>query len=136
MSSRCFRIPPMLYQAYQTQSDLLSPLRLMAQHLSASLWLQDTERSVVRKVASACDVISRLRLTHSRPPYNIGEVMVGDQAVPVTEEAVLTLPFGTLLHFRKAGVEPQPPVLLVAPLLVLLLAYRFPLLLYVLCESG
>ena len=106
----------MLYQAYQTQSDLLSPLRLMAQHLSASLWLQDTERSVVRKVASACDVISRLRLTHSRPPYNIGEVMVGDHAVPVTEEAVLTLPFGTLLHFRKEGVEPQPPVLLVAPL--------------------
>ncbi|MBT9464877.1 MAG: polyhydroxyalkanoate depolymerase, partial [Hydrogenophaga sp.] len=106
----------MLYQAYQTQSDLLSPLRLMAQHLSASLWLQDTERSVLRKVASACDVISRLRLTHSRPPYNIGQVMVGDQEVPVTEEVVLTLPFGTLLHFRKAGVEPQPPVLLVAPL--------------------
>jgi hypothetical protein len=33
----------MLYQAYQTQSDLMSPLRLMAQHLSASLWLQKTE---------------------------------------------------------------------------------------------
>jgi hypothetical protein len=30
----------MLYQAYQFQSDLMSPLRLMAQHLSASLWLK------------------------------------------------------------------------------------------------
>ena len=85
----------MLYQAYQFQSDLISPLRLTAQHLGASLWLQKTERTVVRKVAAACDVIARLRLTHSRPPYNIGEVMVGDQAVPVIEEAVLTLPFGT-----------------------------------------
>ena len=36
-----FRMP-MLYQAYQFQSDLMSPLRLMAQHLSASLWLKKT----------------------------------------------------------------------------------------------
>jgi poly(3-hydroxybutyrate) depolymerase len=34
----------------------------------------------------------------------------------VTEEKVLALPFGTLLHFRKAGAGGQPPVLLVAPL--------------------
>ena len=36
----------MLYQAYQLQSDLMSPLRLMAQGLSAPLWLQNTERSI------------------------------------------------------------------------------------------
>jgi hypothetical protein len=38
--------------------------------------------------------------------------------VPVTQETVLSEPFGTLLHFRKAhtGGEPHPPVLLVAPL--------------------
>ena len=82
----------MLYQAYQTQSDLLSPLRLMAQHLSASLWLQDTERSVVRKVAAACDVLSRLRLTHTRPPYNIHAVTVEGREIPVVEETVLSLP--------------------------------------------
>jgi poly(3-hydroxybutyrate) depolymerase len=39
----------MLYQAYQLQSDLVSPLRLMAQHLSATLWLQKTERSLLRR---------------------------------------------------------------------------------------
>jgi poly(3-hydroxybutyrate) depolymerase len=108
----------MLYQAYQLQSDLVSPWRMAAQHLSASLWLEKTERSVLRKVAAACEVFSRMRLTHSRPPYNIHSVMVGEQEVPVTEEAVLTLPFGTLLRFRKAdaGLPYQPPVLLVAPL--------------------
>ena len=106
----------MLYQAYQLQSDLSSPLRLMAQHLSATLWLQKTERSVLRQVSAACDVISRMRLTHSRPAYAIESVQIGDREVPVTEEAVLRLPFGTLLRFRKEGAEPQPKVLLVAPL--------------------
>jgi poly(3-hydroxybutyrate) depolymerase len=106
----------MMYQAYQLQSDLISPLRLAAQHLSASLWLKETEGSFMRKVAAACDVISRMRLTHSRPPYQIDQVTAGDRVYPVTEEAVLTLPFGTLLRFRKEGAEPQPKVILVAPL--------------------
>ncbi|WP_137917621.1 polyhydroxyalkanoate depolymerase [Hydrogenophaga sp. 2FB] len=106
----------MLYQAYQLQSDLISPLRLAAQHLSASLWLRDTEGSLMRKLAAACDVVARLRLTHSRPPYQIHAVTVGEREYPVVEEATLTLPFGTLLHFRKEGAEPQPKVLLVAPL--------------------
>jgi poly(3-hydroxybutyrate) depolymerase len=108
----------MLYQAYQFQSDLASPLRLAAQHLSASLWLQQTERTVLRKVSAACDVLSRLRLTHSRPPYNIHSATVEGREVPVVEDTVLTLPFGTLLRFRKTDTDlpPQPKVLLVAPL--------------------
>jgi len=106
----------MMYQAYQFQSDLISPLRLAAQHLSASLWLKETEGSLMRKVAAACDVISRMRLTHSRPPYKIDQITVGERAYAVTEETVLTLPFGTLLRFRKEGAEPQPKVILVAPL--------------------
>jgi poly(3-hydroxybutyrate) depolymerase len=43
----------MLYQAYQTQSDLMSPLRLLAQHSGAALWLRQTEGSVLRKMAAA-----------------------------------------------------------------------------------
>ncbi len=106
----------MMYQAYQLQSDLVSPLRLLAQHLSAALWLKETEGSFMRKVSAACDVVSRLRLTHTRPPYGIQRIAVGEREFPVTEETVLALPFGTLLRFRKEGAEPQPRVLLVAPL--------------------
>lgn len=108
----------MLYQAYQFQSDLLSPLRLMAQHLSATLWLQKTERSLLRQTSAAADVIARLRLTHARPAYGIHSVQVGERSVPVVEETTLSLPFGTLLRFRKVddGLPPQPRVLLAAPL--------------------
>ncbi|MCJ0763961.1 polyhydroxyalkanoate depolymerase [Variovorax terrae] len=109
----------MLYQAYQTQSDLMSPWRLLAQHGSAALWLRETEGSMLRRLSAAFEVFSRLRLTHSRPAYGIGSVTANGHEVAVAEEPVLTLPFGTLLHFNKAldGDRPQhPPVLLVAPL--------------------
>jgi poly(3-hydroxybutyrate) depolymerase len=105
----------MLYHAYQAQSDLMSPMRLLAQHTSSALWLHNTERSIARRVAAACEVFSRMRLTHSRPAYNIAKVAVGEASFPVTEEKVLTLPFGTLLRFRTERIG-LPPVLLVAPL--------------------
>ena len=106
----------MLYQAYQFQSDLMSPLRLMAQHSGAALWLRQTEGTVLRKMAAAGEVFSRMRLTHTRPAYGIDQVTVGDQSLPVVEKEVLSLPFGTLLHFSKPGVAGHPSVLLVAPL--------------------
>lgn len=106
----------MLYQAYQLQSDLMSPMRLLAQATSASLWLRQTEGSMLRKISAACEVVSRMRLTHSRPAYGITSVAVGSDTWPVTEERTLRQPFGTLLHFKKQGVHSQPPVLLVAPL--------------------
>ena len=109
----------MLYQAYQTQNDLLAPFRLLAQSSSAALWLDQTEGSLVRKMSAAMDVFSRLRLTHARPAYGITSVKVGERELAVTEESILTLPFGTLLRFKKdtpADLPYQPPVLLVAPL--------------------
>ena len=48
----------MLYQAYQNQSDLLSPLRLMAQHAGAALWVHKTERSLLRRVAAASECLN------------------------------------------------------------------------------
>ena len=109
----------MLYQAYQLQSDLLSPMRLLAQSLGASLWLDDTERSPLRAWAAACTVLSRMRLTHQRPAYGIIDATVDGVAVPVTEQIVLRKPFGSLLHFQRA-LQPhtpaQPRMLLVAPL--------------------
>ena len=109
----------MLYQAYQTQSDLMSPLRLMAQSTSAHLWLDNTEGSWLRKLSSSLEIFSRMRLTHARPAYGITSVKVGELELPVAEKSVLSLPFGTLLHFKKEtppNTAHQPPVLLVAPL--------------------
>ena len=106
----------MMYLAYQTQTDLASPLRLLAQNLSSLLWHRDTERSALRQWSAACEVFSRMRLTHSRPDFGIDEVLVDGEMVPVREEVAMRTPFGTLLRFAKPGITDQPPVLLVAPL--------------------
>ncbi|MFT3813103.1 MAG: polyhydroxyalkanoate depolymerase [Acidovorax sp.] len=106
----------MLYHAYQTQSNLMSPLRMAAQSLAPMLWVRHTERSLLRHGSAACEVFARLRLTHARPAYGIDSVVVNGEPHAVVEQKVLATPFGTLLRFHKPGVAGQPPVLLAAPL--------------------
>ena len=109
----------MLYQAYQLQSDVSAPLRLMSEIGSAVFGLSKSDGGTLRKVSAALDVFSRLRLTHSRPDYAIHSVAVAQDTIDVQEEVVLDLPFGRLLHFKKklgAALANQPKVLLVAPL--------------------
>src|SRR6478735_4398429 len=66
----------LLYQAYQSHSDTLSPLRMFAQHQGALFWLNGTEGSPLRRAAAAMEVFSRMRLTHARPAYGITSVKV------------------------------------------------------------
>jgi len=106
----------MLYRAYQTQADMLSPLRLAAQFMGAALWSSGSERSALRRMAAQMEVFSRMRITHSRPAWDIKTALVDGHEVAVHEEPVLVAPFGTLLHFRKETGAVHPPVLLAAPL--------------------
>ncbi|MDN8613944.1 polyhydroxyalkanoate depolymerase [Variovorax ginsengisoli] len=106
----------MLYRAYQTHTDLLSPSRLAAQYLGNSVWKSRPDRSAARRIAAAMDVYAHLRLTHTRPDYGIKSVLSEGQEAAVTEELALVAPFGTLLHFRKDTKAVQPKVLLAAPL--------------------
>lgn len=109
----------MLYQAYQLQSDVTAPLRLMSQIGSSVFGFGHADGALLRKVSAALDVFSRLRLTHSRPDYGIHTAVQEHDTVAVQEEVVLDMPFGRLLHFKKnlgAALENQPKVLLVAPL--------------------
>lgn len=109
----------MLYQAYQAQADLMAPVRSLATlaanaigHPSAGM----PGHGFVRNLTAAYELISRAGLTHKRPAFGIGSVMVGNREVAVREEAAHVTPFGTLLHFKKDVESEQPRVLLVAPL--------------------
>ncbi len=107
----------MLYQAYQASTDIMLPVRALAGlALSAHHALPHLNGSAGRNLTAAYELISRARLTHTRPDYDIKSAMVGNREVQVTEEAVHATPFGTLLRFRKDIEAEQPRVLLVAPL--------------------
>jgi poly(3-hydroxybutyrate) depolymerase len=109
----------MLYQAYQAHSDIMVPvrswataaLRAFGQPLAGV-----ADNAVLRNLSAAYELIARTGLTHARPAFGIDSVTIGNREVAVDEEAALTTPFGTLLHFKKDIDTPQPRVLLVAPL--------------------
>lgn len=108
----------MLYQAYQWQEDLIAPMRDFAsrmQILSSSLfWGAGSEMG--RQFSAAMEMVSRFKLTHVRPDFEISSVVIGNREVPIALETVLELPFGKLLHFAADIDMRRPKVLVVAPL--------------------
>jgi poly(3-hydroxybutyrate) depolymerase len=107
----------MLYLAYQLQSDIMTPVRAwasMASGSSAPPLL--VGHPALRNLTAVYELIARAGLTHTRPPFAIDKVIVGNREVEVREEAAAKTPFGTLLHFKKDIATAQPRVLLVAPL--------------------
>ncbi len=107
----------MLYLAYQTQDDIMSPVRRMARAGLETLGpIANGHIKSLRNVTAAYELIARTGLTHTRPDYGIKNVRVGNREVAVREEALHVTPFGTLLRFRKDIEIAQPRVLVVAPL--------------------
>ncbi len=107
----------MLYLAYQTQSDMMAPIRAwatMAHAAGGQPLLGDS--NVLRNLSAAYELIARAGLTHTRPSFGIPHVTIGNREVEVHEEAAARTPFGTLLHFKKDVAAAQPRVLVVAPL--------------------
>jgi polyhydroxyalkanoate depolymerase len=108
----------MLYSAYQAQSDLMNPARMMAQAALTALGAKALMGQPVdiRAAAAAYEMVTRAGLTHERPPYEIDTVRDGNRDAVVTEEVMLSLPFGSLLRFAKDSDLPQAKVLVVAPM--------------------
>ncbi len=108
----------MLYQLYQSHSDLLYPARMMAQATQSMFgWPhRGALTGFGRHLSATLEVLDSLQITHERPAYGIAEVVSGGETVRVLDEPATATPFGTLLHFRKDMAQPGPRVLVVAPL--------------------
>jgi polyhydroxyalkanoate depolymerase len=113
----------MLYEAYQAHTDLMAPTRTVAglgvRALEGFRWGPPYDL-FVRNLSASLALIANTRLAHVRPPFGIDTVLVDGRAVAVHEDASVSTPFGTLLHFAKEPdgrpLAPAPKVLLVAPL--------------------
>jgi poly(3-hydroxybutyrate) depolymerase len=108
----------MLYAAYQTHADIMVPVRSWALTGLEMLapWASRETLKHLRNLTATYELIAQSGLTHVRPPFGITSVRMGNRDVPVTEEAVASTPFGTLLRFKKDSDISQPRVLVVAPL--------------------
>jgi polyhydroxyalkanoate depolymerase len=107
----------MLYLAYQLQSDVMVPVRAWAKLAAGSAngaFLTDSPN--LRNLTAVYEMIARAGLTHTRPPFGIDSVVVGNREVEVHEEVAASTPFGSLVHFKKDTGAAQPRVMLIAPL--------------------
>src|SRR6516165_10820124 len=94
----------MLYDTYQVHSDVLAPIRLMAEFFRGVLtqpWPLIENAPLVRSAAAAMELLSNAGMSHDRPEFGIRKVLVAGEEVGVTEEVVASHPFCKLLHFRK-----------------------------------
>ena len=110
-----------MYQLYQAQADATAPLRWWAGRVAAGMWREASPAQFpaafgLRHWGALCDLVLGASLTHTRPPFDISTVGVGNRTYDVEEIAADDTPFATLLHFRKSEDLGQPRVLVVAPM--------------------
>ena len=108
----------MLYDTYQAFADFGDPVREFASNAERvlSTWREGSFLDPLRRMAAYYEVVALAGFTHRRPDFGIRSVTIDGVEVPVTEEVTLPGAFGSLLRFRKEGVEGEPKVLLIAPM--------------------
>jgi poly(3-hydroxybutyrate) depolymerase len=108
----------MMYQLYQTQADLLFPMRQLARVGASMARLASCgcDAGMMRHISAGLTLFAEAGLTHKRPEFALDPIMIGERRVEIIEEAADDTPFGTLLHFRKDSDVVQPRVLVVAPM--------------------
>ena len=98
----------MLYAAYQTQSDMMAPVRAWASMaLAAGGPPLLGENSTVRNLTAAYELISRAGLTHTRPPFGITSVHVGNREAEVGRAVRRMNRFGVVALHDTAPHHPE-----------------------------
>jgi poly(3-hydroxybutyrate) depolymerase len=109
----------MLYHAYEAKRRVTAPLygfAALGMHALESLPRPLKALPHVRAGRALSGTLLTLNITHMRPEFGINNVSIETDLVGVQEKIVLTTPFGSLLHFEKAGSFDQAPVLIVPAL--------------------
>jgi polyhydroxyalkanoate depolymerase len=109
----------MMYQMYQAQADFASQVRGWAGMTSALLHHPFADALApfgMRYATAGYDMLARAGMSHTRPPFGIEAVRIGDDDVPVREAIADATPFASLIHFAKDVATPLPRVLVVAPM--------------------
>lgn len=109
----------LLYHLYDLQRAAMEPWGQLARTLGA--WQTHpanplASHPAARHASASLQLFERLAQRYKRPAFGIDSVRSGAKMVAVREEIVAERTFCRLRHFGKAGIRPQPKVLLCAPL--------------------
>jgi poly(3-hydroxybutyrate) depolymerase len=108
----------MLYDMYEMQRTMLAGAGAMA-GWGAEMLGPDNPFAYLGGggvTASALEVFAHAAAPRGKPAFGLTHTTVAGKQVAVTEEIVLSRPFGQLKRFRREGVEGGPKLLIVAPM--------------------
>jgi polyhydroxyalkanoate depolymerase len=108
----------MMYDSYQAFADVGDAVRLLASNTERILkiWSSGPFATPFERMAAYYEVVALAGFIHERPPFDIPDVEVRGEIIPVEEEIVFATDFCDLRRFRKAASAGEPKVLLVAPM--------------------
>lgn len=108
----------MLYQLYDMQHAMLTPMRIMAEATRSALHnplVPASYTEMGRAVAAGAELFERTTRRFGKPAFGLTHTTVEGRVIPVHEEIAVVKPFCNLLRFRRDTGKPSPQMLLVAP---------------------
>ena len=117
----------MLYQLYEFQRALLTPLTAWAEAASRSFANPASPLAYVpgaTRFSAAYELLYRLGKDYEKPEFNIRQIVKDGHNIPIVEQTILEKPFCRLLRFKRfaddseavAQLKDEPVVLVCAPL--------------------
>ncbi len=111
------------YGLFEGARMMMAPARLAAdltRHSMTSPANPLAYSPYARSIAAGCEMFERVTRRYGKPAFGFSETVVGGSRVPVTERIVWERPFCRLIAFdrafRQPPAEPQPKLLIVAPM--------------------
>ena len=112
-----------LYQFFEANHAAIAPVRAISD-MTKLAWSNPlnpmSHTPAGKSIAAACELFERVTRRYAKPAFNIDEVAIGGQRIPVREKVVWRKPFCKLRHFQRvfpAGTKQDASkVLIVAPM--------------------
>ncbi len=117
----------MLYQMYEFQRALLTPLSSWAEMASKAFADQASPLAFAPgagRLAAGFELLHRLGKDYEKPAFGIDHIIRDGRSIPIVQQTVLELPFCRLLRFKRytddqdtvLALREEPSVLVCAPL--------------------
>ncbi len=107
------------YQMYEIAHAALAPARAMSdasRFVFGNAFNPLANTLFGKNITAGAELFERMTRRYGKPTFGLAQVSIAGKALDVSEEIVWSRPFCNLLHFKRAGGERAPKLLIVAPM--------------------
>ena len=109
----------MLYNLYELQHALMTPVRLQAEMMRTTFqnpWNPLSYTQLGRNLSAGAEMLERTTRRFGKPEFGLDATEINGKRVDVNEKIIAEKPFCRLLNFQRDIKRNDPKILLVAPM--------------------